>query len=216
MYNVDKPCHFCVISSTNCPSQTPSIAASPMNSAYVVLSTPTVFAVLDIAPLTRGHVLLIPRAHCEKLSDLNPEQSAVLGFWLPIVSRGVMAGLLGIDWESKGMSWNGVQANGPQAGQTIKHAHFHIIPRPRPEMLSLFGTSRDVSAVLDYDRRVVTVAEGLGTRLGDDEGLETCMMIKTALRKEILRLKREGKIVQGEEDWELWSITERGERGMRL
>ncbi|KFZ22685.1 hypothetical protein V502_02835, partial [Pseudogymnoascus sp. VKM F-4520 (FW-2644)] len=216
MYNVDKPCHFCVISSTNYPSQTPSIAASPMNSAYVVLSTPTVFAVLDIAPLARGHVLLIPRVHCEKLSDLNPEQSAVVGFWLPIVSRGVMAGLLGIDWESKGMSWNVVQANGRQAGQTIKHAHFHIIPRPRPEMLSLFGTSRDVSAVLDYDRRVVAVAEGLGTRLGDDEGLETCMMIKTALRKEILRLKREGKIVQGEENWELWSITERGERGMRF
>ncbi|KFZ20288.1 hypothetical protein V502_03242, partial [Pseudogymnoascus sp. VKM F-4520 (FW-2644)] len=96
MYNVDTPCHFCVISSTNYPSQTPSIAASPMNSAYVVLSTPTVFAVLDIAPLARGHVLLIPRAHYEKLSDMDPDQSAVLGFWLPIVSRGVMAGLLGI------------------------------------------------------------------------------------------------------------------------
>jgi hypothetical protein len=112
MYNIDTPCHFCVISSTNQPSTTPSIAASPMTSVYVVLSTPIVFGFLDVAPLARGHVLLVPRAHHEKLSDLSPNQSAVLGFWLPIVSRGVMGGLLGSNWESKGMSWNVVQANG--------------------------------------------------------------------------------------------------------
>jgi hypothetical protein len=83
-----------------------------MTSVYVVLSTPIVFGFLDVAPLARGHVLLVPRAHHEKLSDLSPNQSAVLGFWLPIVSRGVMGGLLGSNWESKGMSWNVVQANG--------------------------------------------------------------------------------------------------------
>lgn len=83
-----------------------------MTSVYVVLSTPIVSAFLDIAPMARGHVLLIPRENHEKLSDLRPKQSAVLGFWLPILSRGVMAGLLGTNWESKGMSWNVVQANG--------------------------------------------------------------------------------------------------------
>lgn len=90
----------------------PHVAASPATSVYVVLSTPTVFAVLDIAPVARGHVLLMPRAHYEKLSDLSPDLSAVLGFWMPIVSRSVMEGLLGINWESKGMSWNVIQANG--------------------------------------------------------------------------------------------------------
>jgi hypothetical protein len=83
-------------------------------------------------------------------------------------------------------------------------------------MLTLYRTARDVSIVLDHDRRKAAVAEGLETTLGDDEGLETCMMIKTALRKEILRLKKEGKIVEGEKDWELWSMTEQGERGMKL
>ncbi|KFX99174.1 hypothetical protein O988_04006 [Pseudogymnoascus sp. VKM F-3808] len=200
MYNIDAPCHFCVISSTNQPSATPSIAASPMTSVYVVLSTPVVFAFLDIAPLARGHLLLIPREHHEKLSDLSSNQSAVLGFWLPIVSRGIMGGLLGSNWESKGMSWNVVQANGAQAGQNIKHAHFHIIPRPRPEMLSLYSTTRDVSTLMDYDRRAAAVAEGLKTRLADEEGLETCMMIKTALRKEVTRLKVEGKIESGGQD----------------
>jgi hypothetical protein len=83
-------------------------------------------------------------------------------------------------------------------------------------MLSLYSTTRDVSILMDYDRRAAAVAEGLRSRLADDEGLETCMMIKTALRKEITRLKVEGKIVEGDKEWELWSVTESGERGMRL
>jgi hypothetical protein len=112
MYNFDTPCHFCVISSTNPPSLTPSIAASPTTSVYAVLSTYTVVGFLDIAPVARGHVLLMPRAHHEKLSDLSPYLGAVLGFWMPIVSRSVMEALLGISWESRGMSWNVVQANG--------------------------------------------------------------------------------------------------------
>ncbi|KAL5352387.1 hypothetical protein ACLOAV_002335 [Pseudogymnoascus australis] len=42
------------------------------------------------------------------------------------------------------------------------------------------------------------------------------IIIKTALRKEITRLKVEGKIVEGDKEWKLWSVTESAGRGMRL
>lgn len=105
---------------------------------------------------------------------------------------------------------------GVQAGQTTKHVYFHIIPRPRPDMLSLYSTARDVSTVMDHDQRVAAVVEGMRTGMSDDEGLEPSIMIKTALRKEILRLIRNGKIVEGDKEGELWSVTEGGKMGMRL
>jgi len=104
------PCPLCVVASTSPPAPNPTIAAGAAASAYVVLSTPSVISFLDIAPLARGHVLLCPRTHLEKLSDVPTEESAVLGFWLPIVSRAVMRSVYG----GKG-SWNVVSANGTHA-----------------------------------------------------------------------------------------------------
>lgn len=66
---------------------------------------------------------------------------------------------------------------GVQAGQTTKHVYFHIIPRPRPDMLSLYSTARDVSTVMDHDQRVAAVVEGMRTGMPDDEGLEPSIMI---------------------------------------
>jgi transcription initiation factor IIE alpha subunit len=83
-------------------------------------------------------------------------------------------------------------------------------------MMSLYSTARDVSTVLNHDQRVAAVTEGMRTRMLDDEGLETSMKIKTALRKEILRLLRDGKIIEGDKEGELWSVAEEGKRGMRL
>ena len=39
--------------------------------AYLILSTDTVLAFLDIMPLTRGHVLVVPREHCETLGNVG-------------------------------------------------------------------------------------------------------------------------------------------------
>ncbi len=52
----------------------------------------------------------MPRAHGSTIGDVKAEEAAVLGFWLPIISRGVMKGVFG-DEHTK-HSWNIVQANG--------------------------------------------------------------------------------------------------------
>ena len=64
-------------------------------------------AFLDIMPIEQGHVLVIPRAHCEKLKDLSAREGAVLGYWLPLISKAIMRALGRPDGD-----WNVVQNNG--------------------------------------------------------------------------------------------------------
>ncbi|OBT78124.1 hypothetical protein VF21_02655 [Pseudogymnoascus sp. 05NY08] len=214
-YNYDPECHFCVIGKTAKPSSNPSIAASPVASAYVVLATHSVVGFLESAPMSRGHIVLLPREHAGKISDLTSGESAVLGFWLPIVSRGVMAGLFGAKWREHDESWNILQANGKMAGQTINHVHFHIIPRPRPEMKSLYGETKDPSEMMVYEKRQANLAESLTTKIQDESSIEACQLIRAALKKEILRMKLSGKIAEGDDEWDLWSMDD-GKKTLRL
>ncbi|KFY13210.1 hypothetical protein V492_03434 [Pseudogymnoascus sp. VKM F-4246] len=190
-------CHFCVISSTAESDPNPTIAASPTASAYLILSTHSVVGFLEAAPMSRGHIVLLPREHASKISDLSEEASSVMGFWLPIVSRGVMSGLFGPKWQDNDESWNIFQANGKMAGQTIKHVHFHMIPRPRPEMKSAYGETRDPSEIFTYEKRREKLGVALRSNMQDEEGIEACQLIRAALKKEILRMKLKGKIVEG-------------------
>ncbi|KAF7592762.1 hypothetical protein BBP40_012520 [Aspergillus hancockii] len=115
------------------PDISPISLAAPSDSAesttHLILSTEYVLAFLDIMPLTRGHVLVIPRAHYEKLGDVDVRASREIGQWLPIISRVVMRTLFGED-DGSSWNWNVVQNNGVRAAQQVPHAHFHIIPRP--------------------------------------------------------------------------------------
>ncbi|KFY30565.1 hypothetical protein V494_08114, partial [Pseudogymnoascus sp. VKM F-4513 (FW-928)] len=188
-------CHFCVISSTAEPDPNPTIAASPTASAYLILSTHSVVGFLEAAPMSRGHIVLLPREHASKISDLSEEASSVMGFWLPIVSRGVMSGLFGPKWQDNDESWNIFQANGKMAGQTIKHVHFHMIPRPRPEMKSAYGETRDPGEIFSYEKRREKLGVALRSNMQDEEGIQACQLIRAALKKEILRMKLKGYLL---------------------
>ena len=81
-----------------------------------------VFAFLDIAPLSRGHVLVVPREERAMLHELSDGAAAALGRALPRVARAVMA--------ATGAShYNVLQNNGALAHQAVPHVHFHVIPR---------------------------------------------------------------------------------------
>lgn len=81
-----------------------------------------VVAFLDINPLSRGHVLVVPREEREYLHQLSPEAAAALGRALPIVARAVLAA-------TGATAYNILQNNGVLAHQAVPHVHFHIIPR---------------------------------------------------------------------------------------
>lgn len=102
------PCPFCIIASGIPSSPSPPIVHSPMGSAYPVLSTPLVVAFLDIAPVSAGHVLVCPREHRAKSSEMTALESAAIGFWVSVLSRAVMRAV----GEGTEGSWNVLQANG--------------------------------------------------------------------------------------------------------
>lgn len=79
-------------------------------------------AFLDIGPLARGHTVVIPKAHAERLDQLDPEVVAEVGRQLGRIGRRVVSA-------TAAEGYNVLQNNGSVAGQVVPHVHFHIIPR---------------------------------------------------------------------------------------
>jgi histidine triad (HIT) family protein len=67
-----------------------------------------VLAFLDINPISRGHVLVIPKEPAETLDQLSDEASAAIGRVLPRLCRAVMRA-------SGTSAYNVLQNNGPAA-----------------------------------------------------------------------------------------------------
>jgi histidine triad (HIT) family protein len=81
-----------------------------------------VVALMDIFPATRGHVLVIPRAHAADLRDVAPDD---------LTAAAAAAQLLaGRAFDRLGAAGVTVmQSNGAAAWQTVSHYHVHVIPR---------------------------------------------------------------------------------------
>jgi diadenosine tetraphosphate (Ap4A) HIT family hydrolase len=80
------------------------------------------FAIYDAYPISPGHSLVIPNRHVDTIFDLDAEEY-VACFALVREVRDLL------ETRHKTKDFNlGVNC-GPMAGQTILHAHIHIIPR---------------------------------------------------------------------------------------
>ena len=78
--------------------------------------------ILDLAPATKGHALILPKEHAANIYEL-PEETAGKVFKLAKKLATKMTDKLGAD------GFNIVQNNGEIAGQTVFHFHLHLIPR---------------------------------------------------------------------------------------
>ncbi|MEM7755296.1 MAG: HIT domain-containing protein [Planctomycetota bacterium] len=79
-------------------------------------------AIMDINPLSEGHVLVIPKEPAETMADLSDDAAAALGRVLPRITRAVKK-VTGAE------AVNLLQNNGAEAGQVVMHVHVHVIPR---------------------------------------------------------------------------------------
>ena len=79
-------------------------------------------AVYDKYPVSKGHVLLIPREHMASLFDL-PLKTFISSFLALHSIKTILDKLHNPDGYNIGMNL------GKAAGQTIDHLHIHIIPR---------------------------------------------------------------------------------------
>lgn len=81
-----------------------------------------VLAFLDVAPLSKGHTLVIPKEAARTLDGLSDEASAAIGRVLPRLCRAIV--------RATGCpAYNVLQNNGAEAHQAVMHVHVHIIPR---------------------------------------------------------------------------------------
>lgn len=88
--------------------------------AWIVYEDPNTMAFLDIFPFTRGHLLVIPKRHGARLTDLPFEDQMSLIRSLDEVCRRV---------ERLTLDYNVALNAGAKAGQIVFHVHFHVIPR---------------------------------------------------------------------------------------
>ncbi len=82
-----------------------------------------VLAFLDIAPLSFGHALVIPKERAATLDLLSDEASAAIGRVLPRLCRAIKR-ITGVS------AYNVLENNESAAHQAVFHVHFHIIPKP--------------------------------------------------------------------------------------
>jgi histidine triad (HIT) family protein len=98
-----------------------SIVAGDMPSVRVHEDERTI-AIMDIFPATRGHVLVIPRAHAADVHHVPDEDLAACALVARDLAGRAVAGL-GADGVTI------MQSNGAAAWQTVFHYHVHVIPR---------------------------------------------------------------------------------------
>ena len=97
--------------------------------AHVVSDDEVALAFLDVKPLFRGHVLVVPRAHVVTLPDLPTEH---VGPFFERVQRIAAAVPVALDADGTFVANNNV------VSQSVAHLHVHVVPRRRKDGLRGF------------------------------------------------------------------------------
>jgi len=113
----DPNCIFCKIVAGELP-------------ATVVGEDERTMSFMDINPATRGHALVVPRAHCRDLLEVERDDLAAVALAAQRLATR-MRERLGAD------GVNLINSCGAQAWQTVFHLHFHVIPRYAGDPLRL-------------------------------------------------------------------------------
>ncbi|OIR56590.1 MAG: adenosine 5'-monophosphoramidase [Amphiamblys sp. WSBS2006] len=107
-------CLFCKIAKKEIPAE-------------VLLETEHTIVFMDIAPLSLGHLLVVPKEHHARFDELP--DTVLLDTASALKKAACALKRLG-ERESKGVfEYNIIQNNGELAGQEIGHVHFHVIPK---------------------------------------------------------------------------------------
>ncbi|MFC7072975.1 HIT family protein [Halovenus rubra] len=138
-------CEFCKIVAGDAPSS-------------LVYQDDRTLAMMTLRPMTRGHILVIPKEHADSLSNLGYNTGGELFKLGMKISESLRASEI----ESKGINfW---LADGGAAGQEVFHVHLHVLPRSETDKIGLEGPR------LDLDRpEMDSDAEIIKERLNDTE-----------------------------------------------
>ena len=126
---MENNCIFCKILNKEIPSK-------------VVYEDNDFLAFLDIAPATKGHVLILPKEHAKTMSELSDDKlSKIL-----VLAKKIIEAMKKVHGFT---DYNIVQNNGELAGQTVGHYHLHLIPRYKKGELGLWTPHEGDPSVTD-------------------------------------------------------------------
>jgi histidine triad (HIT) family protein len=128
----ESDCLFCGIVDGSIPSQT-------------IDSDERTVAFMDINPATRGHALVVPRAHSADLLEIGPEDLTAT-----MIASQRLAERMKEVLDADGI--NLINACGAVAWQTVFHFHIHVVPRYEDDPLKLPwvpepGDSDEIAAI---------------------------------------------------------------------
>ena len=108
-----------------------------------------VIAIRDKYPVTKLHTLILPKRHAADYFDLTPEERSDTDKLLRSLRRAIL------DEDNSVTGFNiGVNC-GLSAGQTIMHAHIHLIPRRDGDIPHPRGGVRGViPGKMDYKKNL--------------------------------------------------------------
>ncbi len=137
----DRNCIFCKLASGEIPTNT-------------IYEDDCFRVILDAAPASRGHALIIPKEHYVDLYEIEIETA---GKAMKLAKKLAihMTETLKCD------GFNLVQNNGEVAGQTVFHFHLHLIPRYK-------GMKNDDILIWNHET------------FADEEMKEICNALKTS------------------------------------
>lgn len=106
-------------------------------------------AIMDIMPQAEGHVLVLPKEPAAELFMLSDDSAAACIRTTKKVAAAVKTA----------MAAPGImvaQFNGPAAGQTVPHVHFHIVPRQQAAPLRPHAAEpADNAKLREYADRII-------------------------------------------------------------
>jgi len=95
-----------------------------LEKSRIILENEFAAALPDGYPIADGHTLVVPKRHVASLFELSEEEQAAV--WTLVAQvRGKLVAEIRPDGFNVGLN------EGAAAGQTVMHAHVHVIPRRR-------------------------------------------------------------------------------------
>lgn len=104
-------------------------------------------AFMDIMPQAEGHTLVIPKEAAVTIHDLSDDAAANLIKKVKLVAAAV----------KKGLNADGItlfQLNGEEAGQTVPHIHFHILPGSYLTAKAHSSVSADQASLEEFAEKI--------------------------------------------------------------
>ena len=122
--------------------------------ASIVYESKKIIAFLDIAPINKGHTLVVPKERHVSLSTIPSE---LLTEMMEVARKIAIALVKMKEWDGFNLHLN----NGECAGQVVPHCHLHVIPRVGNDQFAFNWRSLNYDSEKEKENLVKKIQEKL-------------------------------------------------------